>query len=126
MEHAEHVDVEQALEGFGVDLQHRAVGGDAGVGHHDVDAAEALDGSIGRGLHRRQVTDVGDHRQDIVTERGGSGVQRRRVDVGQNQLGAFAVQPAGHLCPDPRSTTGDEDDFPVHRTHAAKRTPTVK
>ena len=36
------------------------------------------------------------------------------VQIGQNQLGALAVQAAGHLRADATGTTSDQDDFSVH------------
>jgi hypothetical protein len=50
----EQVDVEHPLDPLGIDLQHRTVAGDAGIGHDDVDATEAFDGRGGGRLHGRQ------------------------------------------------------------------------
>jgi hypothetical protein len=43
----EQVDLEHPLDRLGIDLQHRTVAGDAGIGHNDVDATEAFDGRGG-------------------------------------------------------------------------------
>jgi hypothetical protein len=69
VEDTQHVDVHDPLECSRVDLEHGTVAGDAGVGHDNVDAAEVLDGLVGHGLHRDQVSHVGRHGQHpIVAE----------------------------------------------------------
>ena len=53
---------------------------------------------IGGGLHGGQIAHVGERGQHAVAaELGGQLVQRRLVEVGQDQIGALAVQPSGDL-----------------------------
>lgn len=113
MEHAEHVDVEQTLERLGIDLLHRSVAGDTGVGHHDVDTAEPFDRRVGRGLHRSEVTHIGDGGRDVLTEGVGVRLQGVGIDVDEHQLGALAVQAARNLGSDTGSAARDENDFPA-------------
>ncbi len=116
MEDAEQVDVQHPLDRLGVDLQHRAVTGDSGVGDDDVDTAELLDGLVGCGLHGGKIAHVGNHGQHVLVAAkfGGPGRQRGLVQVGQHQFGALGVQPAGHLGPDALPTAGDEYDLRVN------------
>ena len=116
MEDAEQVDVQHALDRVGVDLQHRAVTGDSGIGDDGVDPAELLDGPVGCGLHGGKVTNVGNHGQHLLVaaELGRSGRQSGLVQVGQDQSGALGVQPTGHLGPDALSAAGDEYDLRVN------------
>ena len=116
MKDTQQVDVQHPLDGLGVDLQHRAVTGDPGVGDHDVDTAELFDGLIGCGLHGGEITHVGNHGQHVfvAAKLSGSGRQCRLVQVRQHQLGALGVQPSGYLGPDSLTTTGDEYDLRLH------------
>jgi hypothetical protein len=72
-----------------------------------------LRGRLGRGLHGGKITHVGNQGQHLVvaTQLGGPVRQRRRVQVGQHQLGALGVQPSSDLGADSMRTTGDEYDF---------------
>ena len=116
VEDAEQVDVQHPLDRVRVDVQHRAVAGDTGIGDDGVDAAELLDGLCGRGLHGGEIADVGNHGQDVfvAAQFGGPFGQRRLVQVGQHQLGALGVQPAGHLGTDSLAATGDEYDLRIN------------
>ena len=100
----------------GIDLQHRSVAGDAGVGHHHVDTAEFRDGLLGGGVHRGQVANIRDHGENplVAAEFAGDRRQRGGIHVGQHQLGALGVQPAGHLGADSVGTAGDEYDLRVN------------
>lgn len=104
MKDAEHVDVEDPLERLGVDLGHRPVTHDAGVGHDDVDAAEPLDGAGGGRLHRRQVAHVGHRGQHpVLAQLVGERRQVGLVEIGEDELGALGGQPARDLGADPRA-----------------------
>ncbi len=71
-----------------------------------------------RRLHGGQVAHVGDDGEHAVpAERAGEFGQRGFVEVGEDQLGALGVQPAGHLGADAACTTGDEDRLSGHRSH---------
>ena len=114
MKDAEEVDVQHPLERVRVDLQHRTVAGDPGVGHHDVDAAEAFDSRLGRGPHGGQIADVGNRGQNpVFAEFGGQRVQLCFVEIGQHEFGALVAQPASDLSPDTPGRTRDEDHFAV-------------
>ncbi len=116
VEYADQVDVDDPLERQRINLQHRSVARDAGVGHHDVDTAEFRDRLLGGGVHRGQVANIGDHGEDplVAAEFAGDRRQRGRIHVGQHQLGALGVQAAGHLGADPVGTAGDEYDLRVN------------
>ena len=123
MKDAEQVDVQHPLERLRVDLQHRTVAGDPGVGHHDVDAAEVFDGLLGRGLHSGQVAHVGNRGQyPVLAEFGGQRGQLGRVEIGQHEFGALVAQPPGDLSPDSPCPARDEDHFAVQRCHGRQIT----
>jgi hypothetical protein len=77
------------------------VAANAGVGDNDVDAAELLDGLIGRGLHGGEITHVGNHGEHalVTAELGGPSRQCHLVQIGQHQFGALGVQATGRLGP---------------------------
>ena len=115
VEHADDVDVYDAAERLGIDLQHRTEAGDPGVGDHDVDAAESVHRGIGRPLHGGQVTNVGQGGQYVrrPAEFLGQFRQRRLVQIGEHQPGALATQSAGHFGTHTARSPGDEDDLAV-------------
>jgi hypothetical protein len=111
---AEQVDVQHPLDRLRVDLEHRPVAGDPGVGQHGVNATEVFDGLGGRGLHRGQVAHIGNDGQcPALAEFGGERGQLGRAEIDQHEFGALVAQPAGDLGPDSPCPTGDEDHFAV-------------
>jgi hypothetical protein len=113
VEDPEHVDVQHPLEDRRVDRHHRAVAGDPGVRHHDVDAAEPRH-TLGDGLlHGGEVADVGGDGQDVVAELVREHGQRLLVEVGQHEPGPSGVQPSGGLGTDAAGGAGDQDGLAV-------------
>ena len=90
VEDAEHVDVQHPLERLRIDLQHRAVAGDAGVGDDDVDAAEAFDG-----LRRRRPA----WRPDRGRRRPRSAPARRRSSAASASSAASSRSVSTSLAP---------------------------
>ena len=113
MKDTQQVDVQHPLDRLGVDLQHGAVTGDSGVGDHDVDSAELVDGLASGSVHGGKITHVSNHGEHPVVAAQLSGPRRqcRLVQVGQHQFGALGVQPTSHLGPDSLTATGDEYDL---------------
>ena len=110
---AEQVHVDDALEGL---RRHRPEGrharGDAGVGDHHVEAAEALDGLRHGALYRAAVGDVGGHADRAgVVQLGGRAGGGLLVEVGYRHRGAPGDQRAGGGKADPASAAGDEGDL---------------
>ena len=104
MKDAEHIDVEHPLERLRIDLSHRPVAGDAGVGHDDVDAAEAFDGLGGGRTAWRQIAHVGDRGQQLVV----AGVRRPAgqfgfVEIASRRVSRPYCAAGGLLGPDSRA-----------------------
>ena len=79
---AEQVDVDRLLDGLRGDKPQRAPGGDPGVGHGDVEAAEPVGERIDRGGQRDRVAHVGDGRLGAANPRCDA-LQAVAVDVDQ-------------------------------------------
>ena len=94
MEDAKHVHVDQRFEGGRIDRQDGTRGGNAGVGHHDVDTAESRDSLVYSGLHGLQIADVGDDWQALVRPR-----QTVVVYMGVGALGRICAELVAHGMP---------------------------
>lgn len=105
MKDAQQVDVQHPLEGLGVDLQHRPVAGDAGVGHRDIETAEACHRVVDDGLHGGQIAHIGDRGQHLLVaaEFDGDRVERGLVEVGQDEFGPKARNRRATSAPIPRA-----------------------
>ena len=111
---AEQVDVDGPLEFAGIDGQDRLRGrGDAGVGDHDVDAAEPGDRGVGGALQRVQVAHVGLERGRALAELGGQLLQWFQPPADQSYPRAARVGLAGDLGADAAGRAGDEHDTTV-------------
>ncbi len=104
------------LKACRIDGQQRSVGGDTGVGHHDVDATESLDTCIGGPLHGGEIAYVGDRGQHPVAHRAWPATlfeptSSRSVST---SLAPLSCRRRATSAPMPLAAAGDEDDFSVH------------
>jgi hypothetical protein len=94
---------------LGGELEERPVGADAGVGDHDVDAAEAVDRGCDGGVHRLRLADVaGDPEPTLEAEVVPS--TGRQADRGTG-----LVQRTGDRGTDAAARSGDERDSAFER-----------
>ena len=106
---AEQVDVDRVLERLRRDHPQRAAGRDPGVGHRDVDAAEALPEVVDRRGQRFRVAHVGDRGLRARHDR----VEPLGVEVDQPEAHAAGRQLARELGTDARRAAGDERHAPL-------------
>ena len=98
----------------------RGRGGDSGVGDQDVEPAKLGAGGGEARLDGGLVGHVDLDRAHLVVAEGlGEArlglVERRLVDVGKHDAGAFLQQPQGNRPTDPAAAAGDEGDASRHR-----------
>ena len=128
VEDADHVDVDQRPECRRIHVEHRTVGGDAGVGHYDVDSAEPLDA-----LCRRRPAS----RPDRARRRSPSAPDLRRArrpppsaalrrGRSSTSLAPLACSRRATSAPTPRAPPVMKTTFPFTEPIVAKRTPGVR
>ena len=114
VDHAEHVDVEDALPQLDRVGPCVADPGDAGVVEHHVDAAELLDGVLDQHIDLGFSRRVAHHRRDaraVLAEPGLDVAQLRRVDVGEHDTHPLGDHRLGDGEADPARSTGDHGDI---------------
>lgn len=98
-------------EDLGIAADDRQLGGDAGVGDHDVEAAQVPDRGLDGAVDLLAVAHVADHGQG-VTALGGHARERLGLEAGQGDARAAAVQAPGGGSADPAGGTRDQDAAP--------------
>jgi hypothetical protein len=112
--HGVQVDFDGAVPGVGVEVRCLAVGPDARVVEHDVEAAELLDRGLGQALDLDAVADV----HGTVGDGAGAGVELLRdprepllVHVCEHQAGALRRKPPRRRRTDARGRARDQGDL---------------
>ena len=92
--------------------ERRGARGDAGVGHHDVETAEALDGRRDDALHRAAVGHVGgEAERALLVDLRGCGLDSALVEVDEDDRRAALVQQLRGGEADPARRARDERDL---------------
>ena len=119
--HAEQVHLDRALEGLGVHRPHHPGGRHAGVGHHHVDAAEALHGRLDRPLERVHVGHVGLERRGVRSALLGHAGELLRLEARRAPRAPRAASWRADLRADTPRGAGDQDGLAtqVHGRHSS-------
>ena len=107
----EQVGVERGKKGGVVDVEGAPGGRPAGVGHHDVERAKAVDGQVDQTARGLEVGDVGCHRGHLDPgrlERGRHLGQRLLAAGGHDQASALGGQGVDDASPEPPRSSGDQ------------------
>ena len=130
-EGAGEVDVERRQPHGALEAVGAVVGADEldrGVGHHDVEAAEARGGVVEGRTHCVLVADVRVQRERAVAQRRGRLVHASVVDVDERDARPLAGEALGDGTPDPAGGSGDDGALGLEAPHrgptvTARRTP---
>ena len=113
--HAGDVDVHGAVEVVQGTVGKKGCGLDAGVVHHHVEPAEAIDASLHRSFPVGLGGDVQAHEVGLVGAKlRRQGLARSVKDVGNDDTGAAGDQGGRHGRGEAAGTAGDENDFSVN------------
>ena len=108
---AEQVHLHGPLHDRGVPADERQLGGDAGVGHDDVEPAEAAAGAVDRGLDLAAVGTSQAHHG--ASPPGGDLLEQVGLEAGERDPGAAVVQPLGEGGADAAGGARDEHPAPL-------------
>ena len=119
-QHAEQVDLERALDPGGIGAEQRARRVDARVGDRDVDAAEALDGALDRGVERLAVRHVGLEERRAIAEARRQRLEPLGLQPDESDVVAARVQALGGRGADAARGAGDEHGRLMRRPPRAR------